>query len=70
MSTAVQRSKRRRVSEIDVDALIECNRILKEHLEYLRVKLQKTEAVLEMFIQSTEESEKIEKTQLNNIFLN
>jgi hypothetical protein len=70
METSVQRSKRDRVSEIDVDALIECNRILKEHLDYLRTKLHKTEAVLEMFIQSTEESERIEKQQLNKIFLN
>ena len=66
---AIQKAKKRKVSETDIQALIECNRILKEHLDFLRAKLNKTEAVLGMYIKATEENEKAENLPLK-IFLN
>lgn len=66
---AIQKAKKRKVSETDIETLIECNRILKEHLDFLRAKLNKTEAVLDMYIKATEENEKSENLSLK-IFLN
>lgn len=66
---AIKKDKKRKVSETDIQALIECNRILKEHLDFLRAKLNKTEAVLDMYIKATEENEKAENLPLK-IFLN
>jgi len=46
-----------RYSEEDVRSLVECNRILKEHLEFLRAKLKKTENLLELYIRAEQEKE-------------
>lgn len=42
----------------EIESLREANKILKEHLEFLRTKLKKTEAILEMYIEAVDRSEK------------
>jgi hypothetical protein len=56
MNSQKQTSKRK-VSETDVQALANCNKILKDHLDFLRAKLSKTEAILEMYIKAVEKEE-------------
>lgn len=71
MEPAVQKTRKRKATQVDVEALIECNRILKEHLDYLRARLNKTEAVLEMYIQATDVNEKSDTLPpINKIYLN
>lgn len=40
----------RSLLESDVKSLIEANKILRNHLNYLRIKLKKTESILELCI--------------------
>lgn len=56
MESRKQMSKRK-VSETDVQALVNCNKMLKDHLDFLRAKLSKTEAILEMYIKAVEKEE-------------
>jgi len=55
-------------SEDDIRSLVECNKILKEHLEFLRTKLKKTENLLELYIRAVKEEE--EERSLTNYPLN
>lgn len=67
----ISKQKSKKLSETDVEALIVTNRILKDHLDYLRAKLSKTEAILEMFINAVDkEDEKQDPISLNTISLN
>jgi hypothetical protein len=63
------KKSKKNLSETDVEALIKCNQMLKEHLDYLRAKLSKTEAILEMCIKAVEQEEKGQQNAPNiNIF--
>ncbi len=63
------KKSKKNLSETDVEALVKCNQMLKEHLDYLRAKLSKTEAILEMCIKAVEEEEKVKEHAPNlNLF--
>jgi hypothetical protein len=64
------RNKRTQVSEKDVQDLLSCNRMLKEHLDFLRAKLSKTEAILEMYIKAVEKEDEKKLTITNTFSLN
>jgi hypothetical protein len=64
------RNKRKQVSEKDVQDLLSCNRMLKEHLDFLRAKLSKTEAILEMYIKAVEKEDEKKLTITNTFSLN
>lgn len=44
-------------SEEEIRSLIETNKILKEHAEFLRVKLRNAENLLELYVKTQEEHE-------------
>jgi hypothetical protein len=67
METRKQTSKRK-VSETDVQALVNCNKMLKDHLDFLRAKLSKTEAILEMYIKAVEQEEERSIKHVKPIF--
>jgi len=56
MNTQKHTSKRK-ISETDVQALVKRNKMLNDHLDFLRAKLSKTEAILEMCIKAVEKEE-------------
>jgi hypothetical protein len=64
------RNKRKQVSEKDVQDLLSCNQMLKEHLDFLRAKLSKTEAILEMYIKAVEKEDEKKLTITNTFSLN
>ncbi len=64
------RNKRKQVSEKDVQDLLSCNQMLKEHLDFLRAKLSKTEAILEMYIKAVEKEDEKKLTITNTFTLN
>lgn len=65
-----KRKNRKTFSEEDVRSLLESNRILKEHLEFLRAKLKKTESLLELYIKAEQKKEKEKKDITINYSLN
>ena len=67
MESRKQTSKRK-VSETDVQALVNCNKMLKDHLDFLRAKLSKTEAILEMYIKAVEQEEERSIKHVKPIF--
>jgi hypothetical protein len=48
---------RKTFSEEDVKSLLESNRILKEHLDFLRTKLKKTECLLQLYIKAEQKKD-------------
>jgi hypothetical protein len=52
-----EKRKAKVYTEEDVKSLVETNRILKEHLDFLRVKLRKSENLLELYIRAQEAKE-------------
>jgi hypothetical protein len=50
-------------SDKEIQSLIECNKILKEHVEFLRVKLKNAETLLELYLSIMESEEKEEKEE-------
>jgi len=64
--------QKRKMTEEDLESLVSCNRILKEQLDYLRLKLDRAEKLIEMLVKMTEDEEKEvvrkERSLLNNTF--
>lgn len=61
-------------SQKEIESLIECNKILKEHIDFLRAKLKNAESLLELYLSTMESDEdennkeiKISKFNLLNI---
>ena len=57
-------------TEDDVKSLVETNRILKDHLEFLRAKVRKSENLLELYIRAQEAKEDSRNNINKNYSLN